>query len=222
DAVLQPGEERDVDEPPAQPAYESGEFHGTGLQQRVPPADVSRGAEVTVPVGPTGRAFEIVTDAGGGVHATLHRVLGNARQVVTAGKVADDKDLGMACHGQVGFHRDPPRAVGVCAQNLGDASCEGHGLDTGRPQDRPRRVLLGRAAGLWYGGHAVETNVGDMHTHVELDAQFLQDPGGLVGKVWRETAEDAAASVEEQHPRVFGFDAVELLGQSSSSHFSDL
>ena len=44
----------------------------------------------------------------------------------------------------------------------------------------------------------------------------------LSRKGWRETAEDAASSVEEQHPRVFGFDAVELLGQSSSSHFSDL
>src|SRR5262249_44068413 len=32
DAVLQPGEERDVNEPPTQPTKESGELHRTGLQ----------------------------------------------------------------------------------------------------------------------------------------------------------------------------------------------
>ena len=52
--------------------------------------------------------------------------------------------------------------------------------------------------------------------------RVLQDLGGFVGEGWREAAQNAASPVEEQYTRVFGLDAVELIGQGSSSHFPDL
>ena len=64
--------------------------------------------------------------------------------------------------------------------------------------------------------------VGDVHTHVQFDAQILQDLGGFVGEGWREAAQNAASPVEEQYTRVLGLDAVELIGQGSSSHIPDL
>ena len=128
----------------------------------------------------------------------------------------------MAGHGQVGCHRDASGMVGLGLEHLCDTPREWHGLHARGPEDGPGRKLLGRPARLRCDGHAVVSHVGDVHTHVQFDAQILQDLGGFVGEGWREAAQNAASPVEEQYPRVLGLDAVELMGQGSRSHFPDL
>ena len=156
------------------------------------------------------------------MQSALHGVLSHSWQVVAADEVTDDEDLRMPGHGQVGFHRDASRMVGLGLEHLCDAPREGHGFDACRPEDRPRRVILGRAAGLGGDGDAVVSHVGDVHAHVQFDSQTFQDLGGFAGEGGREAAENAVPAVEQQYPRVLGFDAVELVGQGSSRHFADL
>ena len=84
DPVTEPGEERDVDEPPPQPAGEPGDTQRADLQQRVAAADVGRGTHIPVAVAPARAAGEVAAHTGGHVQTALHGVLGDTREVIAA------------------------------------------------------------------------------------------------------------------------------------------
>src|SRR5205085_10563402 len=42
------------------------------------------------------------------------------------------------------------------------------------------------------------------------------------GEGWREATQNASSPVKQQYARIFGLDAVKLIGQGSRSHFPDL
>src|SRR5215217_1105853 len=75
EAVAHAGEERDVDEAPAEPSQDTRELDRPGLQEGMAPADVGRRTEVAIAeilaLGP----LEVAPDAGRDVQTALHRVL---------------------------------------------------------------------------------------------------------------------------------------------------
>ena len=82
------------------------------------------------------------------MQSALHGVLGDAGQLVAADQIADDEDLGMPGHRQIGVDRDAAGVVRRWRRHLGDPPRERHGLHARRPQHGPGRVLLAGAAGL--------------------------------------------------------------------------
>ena len=141
----------------------------------------------------------------GGVLAAL---LGSRRQprhrlalpAFAQRRIADDEDLRLARHGQVGADLNAAGPVVIGRQPFGGRRCE----DARRPEHRARRHPV--AADL----HPGRVDVLDPRPGSDLDAQVAQRPLGLRRQPLGERRQQPGRRLDQQHPRVGRIDVAEL------------
>ena len=204
--------------PPCRP---NGPSHGMFGHARQPAddRDVAVVAEAERLVRP---AEDPAPDDAGRVRPALDPALGDARRRLPRlprlhGGIADDEDLGVAGHGQVGLDEDPAVAVRLGAGRLGDPTGERRREHAGRPQDGPGRDdLLGRAlAGL--SRSTTRTDRSSMSvTRVPVrtvDAEPLELAPGRRGPVGRIGRQDPVHRLDQDDPGVGRVDRPEVAAE---------
>ena len=225
DAALEFNNVHEVNEEPDKPGGESGDVDAEDVGDGSGASDDGHVAFVEV-MKARGRSLAGQTrgDHFGGEAPTLDGDLRDARQrfallVRGVGKIADNKNFGMAGDGEVGLHFDATGAIGFGVKASGDVLGKGSGGDTASPEDGARwerMMMVTMLVGDTVGGDA-----SDEDTFHDFDAEAGDKSFGFGGKIFGIGVEDAVAAFDEEDAGFFGSNVAEIVAQSFTGDFGE-